>query len=1202
MRMFLLLLGLSFIAHAANAACSNPTGNAGDMTYSTSANVMAYCDSTNWISMAGGVSLTVNTSGGGATPAGSTADVQFNSSGVLAADTGNFTYSSGLLKAPNISTTAITATGAGTFGTLNSSGLGTLGSLIVTGGATITGQASITTISTSLIQIGNGNGAACTAGLAGAQRYNSTSNTIDYCSGSAWLSLGPSSTQPISFYAYRNATQTVTANTLTKIALNAEVFDTNNNFDTSANRFTPTVPGKYLVIGAVQCTDSGTNYCKAYIYKNGSAILEAVTAGYDYGEPKATTIVDMNGTTDYIELYGLNAAGTQIRGLSTTTYMQAVLLSPQGSGTGGTATPAGSTADVQFNSGGLLAADTGNFTYTSSTLKTPSLLTGGITVTGQASLTTVSSTLVQLISNTTTACTSNLAGAQRYNSVSNTIDYCTGTAWMSLGPSATAVPSFSANKIAASQSIADSTYTKVTFENIEFNKNNNYDSSTNRFTVTVPGTYIFSASLRYAPLTTGDSIYTLLYKNGFLLKAVQQRAGGTSGYSVNLTALDSAAVGDYYEIYAYQLHGSAMNILNTSGGYTYFAASLITMGGGGSSGTANPAGSTNDVQFNSGGLLAADTGNFTYASSTLKTPSLLTGGITATGQASLSTVSSTLVQLISNTATACTSSLAGAQRYNSVSNTIDYCSGSAWLSLGPSATVDPAVMVTMSANQTITPLTQTLLNLDAKTFDTNNNFDTATQKFTPTIPGYYQVNVGVTCMSATNISNACVSYIFKNGSIISSMVNRAGSTTYQWSSTNSIVVYMNGTTDYLQLKGYTEATGGVIQGGSSGPTYFSAALLTMNGGGTGGTANPAGSTADIQFNTGGLLDADSAKFTYTKATGTVSVTTISTTTANFVSASTYANVVGGLGNMIASGSAVVSTSSAGSITFYAGGSQRMMIDGASGYVGIGTSTSAYPVTVSGSGFSLTNGYKQLRLEFGGANDLRSINADLYINNAVSNPSNTIINGGGGSVYIGTNTNPTALNGNPELGIAAATGMTGLNIKGSGAQNVVNLWYPTAGGGTMINFHTGTTQTAVGTIASNGSATAYNTTSDRRVKENITDTREGLQKLMEIGVKDFSFRADPSHTIVNGFIAQDLEHVYPEAVTTNGDNGVVPLKDKSKIWQVDYGRVTPLIVKAVQDLKREKDNDIANLTARLKAANDNISVLRQEVEELKKARR
>jgi len=87
--------------------------------------------------MAGGVSLTVNTSGGGATPAGSSADVQFNSSGALAADTGNFTYSSGLLKAPNISTTAITASGVGNFGTINSSGLGTLGSLIVTGGATI---------------------------------------------------------------------------------------------------------------------------------------------------------------------------------------------------------------------------------------------------------------------------------------------------------------------------------------------------------------------------------------------------------------------------------------------------------------------------------------------------------------------------------------------------------------------------------------------------------------------------------------------------------------------------------------------------------------------------------------------------------------------------------------------------------------------------------------------------------------------------------------------------------------------------------------------------------------------------------------------------------------------------------------------------------------------------------------------------------
>jgi hypothetical protein len=40
-----------------------------------------------------------------------------------------------------------------------------------------------------------------------------------------------------------------------------------------------------------------------------------------------------------------------------------------------------------------------------------------------------------------------------------------------------------------------------------------------------------------------------------------------------------------------------------------------------------------------------------------------------------------------------------------------------------------------------------------------------------------------------------------------------------------------------------------------------------------------------------------------------------------------------------------------------------------------------------------------------------------------------------------------------------------------------------------------------------------------------------------------------------------DKVFPVAVTTNGDDGKGPLKGRKDIWQVDYGRVTPLIVKA-----------------------------------------
>ena len=91
------------------AACSNPTSAAGAVTYATNLNMMVYCDGTNWVSMAGGVSVTVGGTTYNNTPGGSANQVQYNNgSGGFAGDSG-LTYSSGMLTATNISTTNLTA-------------------------------------------------------------------------------------------------------------------------------------------------------------------------------------------------------------------------------------------------------------------------------------------------------------------------------------------------------------------------------------------------------------------------------------------------------------------------------------------------------------------------------------------------------------------------------------------------------------------------------------------------------------------------------------------------------------------------------------------------------------------------------------------------------------------------------------------------------------------------------------------------------------------------------------------------------------------------------------------------------------------------------------------------------------------------------------------------------------------------------------
>ena len=144
---------------------------------------------------------------------------------------------------------------------------------------------------------------------------------------------------------------------------------------------------------------------------------------------------------------------------------------------------------------------------------------------------------------------------------------------------------------------------------------------------------------------------------------------------------------------------------------------------------------------------------------------------------------------------------------------------------------------------------------------------------------------------------------------------------------------------------------------------------------------------------------------------------------------------------------------------------------------------------------------------------------------------------------------------------------------------------------------------IGSIANNANtAVAFNTTSDRRTKENVTPSAGGLDLLMKIGVANFNFIKDPSRTRVQGLIAQDVAKVYPEAVTTNGDDGVAKLTSSSTPWSIDYGRLTPLIIKSVQELQATNDNlvsETATLRAQLKAANDNTARLEQRLERLER---
>lgn len=147
------------------------------------------------------------------------------------------------------------------------------------------------------------------------------------------LNGGVAGTGP-AFSVYRGSTQSISNNTATKIQFNVEEYDTNNNFDSTTNyRFIPTVAGYYQI--NLTCYFSGTSgtNLQLYIYKNGTNYKTSLAAsGISVGDYNisVTTLVYLNGSTDYIEGWGYMSASSgnsfYDAGNGRSTYMTGVLL------------------------------------------------------------------------------------------------------------------------------------------------------------------------------------------------------------------------------------------------------------------------------------------------------------------------------------------------------------------------------------------------------------------------------------------------------------------------------------------------------------------------------------------------------------------------------------------------------------------------------------------------------------------------------------------------------------------------------------------------------------------------------------------------------------------------------------------------------------------------------------------------------------
>ena len=129
------------------------------------------------------------------------------------------------------------------------------------------------------------------------------------------------------------------------------------------------------------------------------------------------------------------------------------------------------------------------------------------------------------------------------------------------------------------------------------------------------------------------------------------------------------------------------------------------------------------------------------------------------------------------------------------------------------------------------------------------------------------------------------------------------------------------------------------------------------------------------------------------------------------------------------------------------------------------------------------------------------------------------------------------------------------------------------GNNIINFFN-SSDSYVASIAVNASSVVYGTGSDYRLKEDLKDFN-GLDKVSKIKVYDFKFIKEGDR--MEGVLAHELQEIVPYAVT--GEKDGLDSDGNIKIQNVDYAKLTPILIKAIQEQQeiiKKLTNRITNL--------------------------
>lgn len=286
--------------------------------------------------------------------------------------------------------------------------------------------------------------------------------------------------------------------------------------------------------------------------------------------------------------------------------------------------------------------------------------------------------------------------------------------------------------------------------------------------------------------------------------------------------------------------------------------------------------------------------------------------------------------------------------------------------------------------------------------------------------------------------------------------------------------------------------------------------------------------------------------------------------------------VKGIDGGSSNGSLALHTTASGTST------ERVRVDNA-GNVGIGTSSPAGKLSVVSAGdraLQVTSGTDTPAV-FNGTGNNAYIqiqgSSSVYLG-SVSGAYTVTTNGAeraridtsGNLLVGGTSTDPTLDRVN-ETGLMGGANAGRIFSRGSGHSMGLS-----GTSGTQIQWWTdnGSARVAAGTISSSGSTTAYNTSSDYRLKENIASMTGALNKVASLNPVTFTWKADGKST--EGFIAHELQAVVPDCVT--GEKDAVD-EDGNPIYQgIDTSFLVATLTAAIQELKTIVDTQAAKITA------------------------